>query len=57
MLETLAAIPPLKSAILTSGVEDECTALKLDLYLEDGQYDQLKRLRGKRLVVTFREDT
>lgn len=55
MLETLAAIPPIQSAIRVEGESDGCVRIMLDCYLKStGQLDELLALRGKELVVTLK---
>lgn len=55
MLETLAVIPDLQSAIQVDGGDGGCARIKLDLYLEVGQLSRLVELRGKELVLSLRE--
>ena len=58
MLEALAAIPPLQSAIRIDGEDSGCVRLQLDIYLDDPtKIVDLTALRGSELQITLRKTT
>tara|TARA_R100001530_G_scaffold13251_1_gene12251 strand:+ start:6423 stop:6599 length:177 start_codon:yes stop_codon:yes gene_type:complete len=58
MLEALAAIPPLQSAIRIDGEDSGCVRIMLDLYFDDpAKIVDLTALRGSELVISLRKTT